>query len=412
MPRVFLPPELWVHVFDHLSVDSLLELTLVCDAFKCLVEDSAKLMRKITLNLDNTNIFEAVKLTPIRRYRNVKIDRSSEVPAELLEIMGRQSKYIEDLKIMNSSFSASDVEKLLVLFTQHFETLTLVNTNLTARKSEGDQLCLRRLKKLNILKCDDKSSNDWLKILHIEEIEEFCYLTQSDAEEKEVITLIEFLKSLKKLKRLFVCGNLADKLGEFPKTVTNLHSCWIELKNIENTKLANFLRPHQNSLRELCLGKTSIDEELLNQLASFSNLSSLRFCASQLKSIQNLEINKHVKELSLCQLESKETDLCKLLRSMSEVGVLDLSSMIVTFDVSIVIAYEMKKLTQLTVDKCDAEPTTFPSVTNLKLVGCSLDVTEKLLLVNRHVKTLEIEVKYKDELKARESLSDVKILYV
>lgn len=418
MSEISVFPELWELIFDELTPSELLGLTLVCKTFKGVIENSCKLMRKIVVTLNAENCSEDCLRKSTRRYQRVKVDGVHEVAEGLENFLSRQSRSIEELKIVNSSLTLCDLDQLFRCVADDLEVLAVCDLKLFG-SCDRPQNRFLTLRKLHIMATiEDNTGIDVLNLIDGREILEISCFSRYEVEDSGIESLSRFLTSLVKLKSLCLVGNFTEKLMQTfsPKHEFSLKSLWLELSgDAANEDLRKLLETQTTSLQFVNLGKVRMDDELLASIRSIKSLQSLRLDDCTFKFIDDRRSSPAISQLFLSKINTKqnEDEVCQLLRS-SFVERLSLASMTIPFNVAICIAYEMPNLNHLTIGSCRFHPVTFPFIKKLTLVGSQREEMVKAILVNRSIEELGLESKYRSDsivIEALGKLRNVSINY-
>lgn len=408
MSKAELPPELWETIFNELPGHQLLNVVLVSKKFKVIVEQSTMLMRKLNLVLKNSNVDDAILLQTKRKYQNLIFDEIS-VDSILIDFLLKQSANIESIKITNC-LKKSSTSKLL----KNFQVLPLKSD----AKTTVEKINLKKLKKLFIMTCTDNTCIESLEILDAIRLQEFLYMSDCDVNEADLTLLKSFLLSLMKLTNLCLLGDGADKLMNseiFVKSISfKLETFYVEFKQGSDSRsFMQFLQRHKESLKVLSVGKMEINESLLQLFRDFCCLNTFRVSNCQFRNNFNCPTNEGVRNLFLSEIDTTnsvtENGICNLLRSMHHAVKLNLTSIDVTFNLALIIAYEMKNLTSLTLIKCDFKPFSFANIKRMKFVNCEQQKVLQTLLVNRHVEYLEVEEPLQHDSELNEVINKLRI---
>lgn len=401
MSQVGALSELWELIFDRLSGRQLLDVIQVSREFKEIVEQSSKLMEKLNLTLTKSNLNNGILLRSRRKYKNVIIDGVTEIDSYLKVFLCNQSNSIKSVKITNCDITLAEVQRLLDKVSHNVSVLSMCNVTLITDTPKDTKVNFCSLKKLNILSCNDNTCVNALNMFSSSEIEDFLFMSKVDINDSELKNLKEFLISQKNLINFCMTGDAAIKLVKsinfFEVTALSmLKTLWVELDGESvGEEMMQFFLKQKTTMKVLSLGKFKIDAELMSHLQNFKQLKSLRFCECTLKPLQNYTINTHVNDFSLSSVEVKnptdEEIICKLLRSMHHVEKLNISSLDITFNIALTMAYDMKRLIHLSFDGCDLNPFTFVNIKRLKFTGGERDAILRMLLVNRQIEWLELE---------------------
>jgi hypothetical protein len=88
--------------------------------------------------------------------------------------------------------------------------------------------------------------------------------------------------------------------------------------------------------------------------------------------------------------------MCSFLCSIHAVK-LNLSSVGITFDVALAIAYDMRHLIHLSIDKCNLNPFTFANIKELKFIDVERSALLRMIQVNRQIKWLELSKQHRKD---------------
>lgn len=399
-------PELWERIFDELSGCQLLDVILVCKQFKEIVETSSRLMDKLNLVLRKSRCDENL-LRSIRKYKNLIVDGVDENLKVFLRI---HSKSIENLKIFNCTITTSDMKQLLDPISNNLRVLSMCNVKLIANTFVKTKTNFPRLQKLHLMTCDDNTCASILKGFCDGNLQEFVYMSDCHVDENQFESLMRFLSLNRKLTSLCLSGDVAGKLMKSEKYVDvarfNLESFWVEFEakkqeevRVEAQNLIAFLVKQKPTLKVLNVGNLQIDEKFVNLLSGFNQLTSLRFSNCTFKSHQSYAINGIVKEISLSETDVNlyEKEVSSFLRSMQHAVKLKLSSVKITFDVALTVAYDMQCLIHLTVDKCHLNPFTFANIKRLRFIEVERSAMLRTIQVNRQIEWLEMAKQHQND---------------
>lgn len=408
-------PELWEIVFDELSGLQLLDVILVCKQFKEVVETSSRLMDKLNLVLRKSQCDESL-VSSLRKYKNVIVDGVA-VDDNLKAILCSQSKSIENLKISNCTITTSDLQQFLKPICHSVRVFSLCNLKLITNTSVKKlKINFPRLQKLHLMAYDDNTCVDTLEIFRDENIQEFVYMSDCHVDESALESLMRFLASQEKLTSLCLVGEVGGKLMKTKKFADcgSLESLWMDFGNggnvqqgrnlvqLDNETLQqNFIKfvfNYQTTLKVLNITNLQIDQKLVNSLASFNQLTCLRFSSCTFKPHQSYAINAIVKEISLSDIDGNlyGKEICSFLCSMHAVK-LKLSLVAITFDVALTIGYDMRHLIYLSIDKCNLNPFTFANIKELKIIDMERSALLRMIQVNRQIEWLEMSKQHRNE---------------
>lgn len=395
----FLPVELWEKVLEHLTGSQLLDVSLVCKKLYEIIGVSKKLMNKLSLSLTILNVERIDKCLnqSKRKYSNLTLDGLTRVSIDLKKLLHHQSRNIASVKISNCTLNPTRVKHLLNPISKTLRNLTLCNVKLMNESQITFQLSFICLQKVCIMACIDNTIVSTLKMICDANICEFFFMSNTDVNVYEASVVMEFLSTQRKIRSLVITGEAAGRLMRLEKFLPfKLESLCIEFASGSDTEhVSRFLMKHKTSLTSLSLGRMTIDSELIDCLASFNQLRCSRFSECSFKPNQSFVKNNYVKKVFLSGISAdNEQMICKLLSSMQTVREIYFQSFEVTFNVCLSIAYDMKHLARLTLNKCEINPFTFVNVKRLKFIEGERDDIIKMILVNRQIEMLEIDRTY------------------
>lgn len=401
------PRFVWEIIFEWLSGNNLLQVVLVCDQFREIIENSLRLMKKLEITwsilVDGMTMRKSKRL-----YSNITIEGISNANLHLMSFLCNQSNHLVNVKFSNCHLTSIDIVRLMSVIQKSIKILTLCNVRLIKENEYRVNFPFPNLNSIHIVSCDDDvSCLNIIKILRHNGIREFLFMSNCNIVDNEFDVLLNFLIGQKHLENLCIGGdsNLAFKLVSSVRFADaaklNLKVLWLELKEA-SFSLRKFLMSQKKSLKTLCLIRQEIDGNIMNTLGCLLQLSSLRvdhclFTAAA----YDYSNNPTIKELCLSHIDTTSTvvvnQICYFLRSMHHVVQLNLKSIELTFKIYLTLAYDMKCLIHLQFDKCSIHPFTFVNVRRLDFIDCERDGILQMILVNRHVEQLQLQNKYRND---------------
>lgn len=412
MLAIELLPELWEIILDELSGRQLLDVIRVCKTFEEVIGRSSRLMKKFNLLIKGLNSDDSALLRSQRKYKNLVFDGNSEVNAQLKKFLQVQQENIENVKITSCAIRLTDLVHLIDPVSQHIKVLQLFNVTLLTEESRKNLILLPSLRKLHIMIRDSNTAINILPMLQESKLSEFLFMSNCGTSDKELEIIAHFLSSQPTLLSLCVAGNAARKMLNVDKFIDNiefrLKVLYAELD--EDAKLMEFLTKQMTTLKELNFENMRITSMIINHLANFKELRRLGLWSCSYEQVKSYDANFGIGNLSISRVNSiHDETTCALLRSMKHAEILNLLSFDISFDVALTIAYEMKSLIQLSLEKCSLIPFTFINVKRLKLVDIERGAMIKMMLVNRQIGTLKISLKYKTDEDLQNLVNEIKL---
>lgn len=412
MHAIELLPELWEIILDELSGRQLLDVIRVCKTFEEVIRRSSRLMKKFNLLIKGLKSDDDVLLRSKRKYKNLVLDGSSTVSSHLRKFLQFQQENIENVKITSCSIRFTDLINWIEPISQHIKVLQLFNVTLLAEESEKIFIPFPSLQKLHIMIRDSNTAVNILPMLQEAKLSEFLFMSNCDTGDKELELLANFLISQPTLLSLCIAGNAARRLLNVSKFVDDikfsLKVLYAELD--EDQRLIEFLAKQQTTLKELNFENMRISAKIINHLASFKELRTLGLWSCNYEQVKSYDANFSIRNLSISRINTiHDETTCALLCSMKHAEILNLLSFDISFDVALTIAYKMKSLIQLSLEKCTLMPFTFVNIKRLKFIDIERGAMIKMILVNRQIEKLKIGIKHKEDESLQNILNEIKL---
>lgn len=263
------------------------------------------------------------------------------------------------------------------------------------------------------------------------ELEKFQYEDDFEMNSSEMEVFTKFLIGQEKLKKLSLTRNVTQLLfanDKFCKSVKfACENIFVWMNGPEQREsptagdaayvnLVEFISTQRNSLKTLTIGRSRINRELLQLLLSLP-INDLRLVSPSFVDTFELGVtNKTVRKIfiSMIEIVDSETEsvLCEILRSCKSVEKLRFSCVDVTFEMELVIAYEMKNLARLNLYNCHFMPMTFPKLRHIEILSCQTRDVLRLIRVNRHLMMITVGESLMNSERFQRALDETEIIQV
>lgn len=399
-------------------------LTLVCKKFNNVISNSVKLMNSFEVQwqknkqLDMRPLFKSA-----RKYRKISVIDTSGIKANLQEFLSNHSRSLTSISFYECTMTSTELKNVLE------NVPKLIDFNCCEVNFEVDcdvsSVELKHLKNMELMYMYGDGFAGIVEFFSGVEIERFQYEDNFEMNEEETERFRDFLMSQRKLKRLSLTSNVSQKIISDEKFL-KLHelSCediflWMngidqrdDFQNYE--QLQNFLESQRHSLKTLTLGRARIQHATLRLLMSIE-LKDIRFVSCVFPdTARTLDVtNKSIRKIFISMMEIVDVDteriLCDFLEKCHGAEKLRISCVDLTFELALVVAYNMKKLQKLKIFNSSLLPMTFPNLESLEILGCGKREILRLIRVNRHLKTLTVSNTFLYSHKFQSALNQTKI---
>ena len=411
-------------IFLDLPVCMIPELTTVCRKFNEVVSNSVNLMKFMEVQWQkNKSLDMRPLLESTRKFRLISIIEMSRVSPSLQSFLHNHSNTLTCISFNECAMTSSELESVLKSLPNLVE-LNMCEVNFEV-DSEVSAVDLKELKSMETMYMYGDGLVGVLGFFATAKIERFQYEDNFEMNEEETEKFRDFLMSQQNLKKLSLTSNIAQKLLSDEKFV-KLHELkcediflWMNRDDQEGgqflqfTQLETFLWSQRNFLKTLTLGRTAIPLETLRHLLSL-HLEDIRFVSCTFPDSRKIAVtNSTVKSMFVSMMETVDTEtekvLCDIMRSCKNVEKLRFSCMDITFEMSLVIAYELKHLTKLKLYNSHLIPVTFPRLTHLEILSSGSREILRLIRVNRSLKSVTVGNSFMFSQKFFRALSETEI---
>lgn len=389
-----LSDEILEEILSYLPGKSMLMLTTVSTRFNDVISSSVKLLNHFEVQWSsNTNLDLRPLLNSTRKYRNLRLYDVTALKYNLNQFIVNHRTTLKSIHLFDCKFNASEIQSILDLVSANLEDLNICEINIEA-DVEVQPISLPKLKDLELMYGRDSGFVAIIKAFEGAQVERFQYEDSFEMSSQEMEIFESFLLSQKKLRQLYLSCNVTEHLFESPTFASRVQFkareifTWM-MKTMNDNHYKNlslFLESQRESVEILTLARCKIERPIMDTLLSLGRLKDVRLVQNDFSWTGNLFMENNSVERMFISLQDTTDDrtICQVLQSFSKVKELKFSCVNFTFDISMVMAYEMKQLTSIDYFNCKFEPITFPNLKKVSFSSCNIEDVLRQILVNRH----------------------------
>ena len=404
-----LPDEILECIFLQLPWKDLREATTVCTRFNDLFSNSKRLMEKFVVEWKTIEARDDDALTSTRKYLEIKFYGVKGATHKLLQFVENHRDTLTSMRFLECEFGIFELHRLISIVAPNLKTLIMIDVDIAKVDLLLDmpKIEMPSLKDLELVHNHGNAFGCLFSFLFTKILKTFKYDEHyTDAEEDK--TFKEFMEAQTELKKLSLTNNGVTTLLEDAENLKNLKFQCNEInlcinQGSSNREIGNksdnvfeFVETQRNFLKTLSLQCCVLNVENVTILLTLS-LQELTLDTCEFVWGRQLEtVNHSIRTIHIINQEySDEQDelaICDILKSSRNATSVKFSNVILTFDLSLVMVYDMPKLKDLTiVDTEISSPIHFPTVENLTIdTYDEIDDLVKLIRLNRQLKSLKV----------------------
>jgi F-box domain len=403
-------------------------ITLVSKKFNDVISSSVKLMENFEVQWQkNKDLDMRPLLQSNRKYRRLSVIEVAGIKQNLDGFLNDHASTLTSIYFYDCSMTSTELQSILNRVAGQLKELNMCEVNFEV-DGEVEAIKLKSLKQMEIMYGHGDGFVSIFPFFAGAQLEVLQYEDNYEMDELEMEEFSKFLIGQTKLKKISLTSNVTQKLFADEKFAK---SCRFQCENlflwingpehvedtpadeVVYTNLIAFIKYQGASLATLTLGRFKITREMLRLLLSLQ-LHDLRLVSSDFTDTRKINVsNKSIKKIfiSMLDLVDSETErvLCDILKSCKSVEKLRFSCVDVTFEMALVIAYEMKKLTRLNLYNCHFLPITFPRLSHIEVLSCETRDILRLIRVNRQLTSITVGESFIHSERFRRALDETEV---
>lgn len=396
-----LPNEILEKILILLPCCSVLDMTTVSSQFADVIASSQQLMESLTVHWPGAHKNHSNKVALIkssRKYQSLFVEELKSPDFGLSRFFINHGSTITSLTFSECEFKVSDLVHVLHSVADSLKYIEMFELQVSPDYIETD-LQPVKMPKLMTMEIDFSLHHlKALKLFDAPNLKKFLFESVPCHSESEIGIIKALFLSQNCLQDIYLSSNVSLKLLTCDDFVNahnlRLKKLFLWIDSLDEKIYENLIKllENQDSLKNLTLCDSKCNPKLMNAVLSL-NLETLSLVhAYFVEGPTALTTNRSIQDILISAPSNYQAEgeqfLCRLLKAC--IGTTTITIRHITdlsFDFSLVLAYDMPNLSSIILFMCFPTVMHFPNIKQLEFDDVETDIIVKMLLVNRQLKS-------------------------